>query len=53
MTMHPTTALLLAEERRSDLERTAVPPREPRPMRTRRRRRALRRTAPAPLTRTT
>jgi hypothetical protein len=51
MTMHPTTALLLAEERRRDLERTAVPPREP--PRARPRRRALRRTAPAPLTRTT
>ena len=53
MTLHPTTTLLLAEERRRDLERTAVPPRESRPLRPRRLRRALRRTAPAPLTRTT
>jgi hypothetical protein len=53
MTLHPTTALQLAHERQRDLERTVMPAREPQPRRARLRRRALRRTAPAPLTRTT
>lgn len=53
MTLHPTTALLLADERRRDLERTVVAAARPSPARPRRLRRALRRTAPAPLTRTT
>jgi hypothetical protein len=53
MTPHPTTALLLADERRRDLEPTAMPPREPEPRPARRPRRALRKTAPASLTRTT
>lgn len=52
MTMHPTTALLLADERRRDLERTAASLRQPVHPRPRRVRRALRRMAPA-LIRTT
>lgn len=55
MTIHPTTALLLAEERRRDLERAAPAPRPAAPagpVRLRRLRRGLRRAAPA-LSRTT
>jgi hypothetical protein len=47
MTLHPTTAILLARERRRDLERLAAPPRDPVSRRPRRVRLALRRTAPA------
>jgi hypothetical protein len=53
MTLHPTTALQLADERRRDLERMATPEPAPLPRRPRRLRRALRRTVPAPITRTT
>jgi len=52
MTMHPTTALLIADERRRDLERTAAA-RRALPRRPRRLRLARRRTDPAPLTQTT
>lgn len=49
MTVHPTTAILLAEERRRDLERAvaAQPRPQPVPSRPRRLRRVLRRAAPA------
>lgn len=49
MTLHPTTAMLLAEERRRDLERAvaARPRPEPTPSRPRRLRGVLRRAAPA------
>ena len=53
MTLHPTTALQLAHERRRDLERMTAPPATALPCRPRPFRRALRRAVPAPITRTT
>lgn len=49
MTLHPTTAILLAEERRRDLERALAAQRRPlpRPSRRPRLRRMLRRAVPA------
>ena len=53
MTLHPTTALQIAHERRRDLERLAAPAAAPPRRRPRRFRRALRRAVPAPVTPTT
>jgi hypothetical protein len=53
MTLHPTTALQLAQERQRDLGHMAAPAAAPLPRRPRRFRRALRRAVHAPIPRTT